>query len=70
MAGRTPELHYQAASLMCGLQTSSSLCVVYLDDILVFGKTVFEHNSNLTQASEVSWTTPPAEEVSLRPREG
>ena len=26
-----------------------SVCVVYLDDILVFGKTVAEHNSNLTQ---------------------
>ena len=45
-----------------------SMCVVYLDDILVFGKTVSEQNLNLTPATEVSWTTPQTEEVSLLER--
>ena len=45
-----------------------SMCVVYLDDILVFGKTVSEQNLNLIPATEVSWTTPQTEEVSLLER--
>ena len=29
-----------------------SVCVVYLDDVLVFGRTMEEHNANITQVTE------------------